>query len=88
MAVMLAYLPIALFAVTAVIVAVALADAFVRFLNAWAVTRREMLRIDADLTFETRPVGQMMAPHGPARPRPVAAVSRPDALRVPLAFAA
>ena len=88
MADMLAYLTVALLAVTAVIVAAALADAFVRFHNAWDVTRREMSRIDPDLTFETQAVGHAMAQRGPALPRPVSAVSRPDARRAPLAFAA
>ena len=86
--VMLAYLPIALFAVTAVIVAAALADAFVRFRNAWGVTRRERSRIDADLTLETWQSGQVMTLHGPARPQPVVTLSRPAAPLAPLACAA
>lgn len=86
---MLAYLPIALFAVTAVIVAAALADAFVRFGNAWGVTRREMSRIDADLTLETWQSGKVIAAHGPAQPRPVATEAGcPAAPRAPLACAA
>lgn len=87
--VMFAYLPIALFAVTAVVVGLALADAVVRFGNAWIVTRREMSWIDADLTFETRHVGQMKAPHGSARPHPIVpSVVRPAGPQAPLACAA
>lgn len=85
---MFASLPIALFAITVMIVAVVLADAFVRFRNAWNIARRELAHIDADLTFETRQVGQTAALRRPARHRPIATVSRPAARRVPLACAA
>jgi hypothetical protein len=85
---MLAFLPIALFAITAAIVAAVLADAFARFGNAWGVARRELVHIDADLTFETRQLGQVAALRRPARHRPIATVSRLAAWRAPLACAA
>ena len=85
---MLATLSIALFAVTAMIVVAVLADAFVRFCNAWSVARRELAHIDADLTFEIRQVGQAAVLRRPARHRPIATVSRLAARRVPLACAA
>lgn len=86
--VMLAYLPIALFIVTAIFVAVVLADAFVRFGNAWGIAQREFAHIDADLSFEVRQLGQVAAPLRPVRPRPIATVGCPTVRRVPLAVAA
>lgn len=86
--IMLAYLPIALFTVMAIFVAVVLADAFVRFGNAWGIARRELAHIDADLSFEVRQLGQVAALRRPIRPRPIAAVGCATVQRVPLAVAA
>lgn len=85
---MLAYLPIALFAVSAIFVVVVLADAFVRFGNAWGIARRELAHIDADFSFEVRRPVQVAALRRPLRPRPIATVGCPNARRVPLAAAA
>ena len=49
---MAAYLATGVFALTAVVVVIALADCAIRFRNAWKIARRDLASIDADIAIE------------------------------------
>lgn len=85
---MLATLSVALFAATALIVAISLADSWLRFANAWRIARRQLAGIEADVTFGMRSHGKEIALRRSEPARAARVVSRLGARRRPLACAA
>lgn len=81
---MIAYLPIALFALTAIVVAIVLADCAIRFRNAWTIARRNLSAAQSDLYLELQPIGSnVVALRRPARHRPPQAIALSSARRLP-----
>ena len=85
---MVVYLAIGLFALTAMVVTVELADSAVRFRNAWAIAQRDLAATKADLSLELQIIGSnVVALRRSARShplgRPPQAASLPRARRLP-----
>ena len=81
---MIAYLPIALFSLTTIVVAIALADCAIRFRNAWTIARRNLRACQSDLSFEMQQLGSnVVTLRRPARQRLPQVNSLSSARRLP-----